>query len=252
MYQQRMSVYGRLRALMGTFIACFILGGSLWLVLGVAGQAEAAVSCSDPVMVVTDETDLNTAIGCYNSASSGVYLVSLFADITLTADTTEINHSGTGTLSIFGNGMAVDGDNGYRPLAISAGAVVISDTVLSNGYNGSFGGALFMSGGAAGLINSTVMSSTAGSCGGGIGVTSGASIVISDSVIQENNQNGVGLISGGGGICSYYGAVGLSNTAVLSNSAVNGAGVLAAYSAVGVDGGTIRGNMATANGGWTL
>ncbi|MEM7119203.1 MAG: choice-of-anchor Q domain-containing protein [Chloroflexota bacterium] len=169
--------------------------------------SEHCAAIADFTADVATAAALNSWIDCFNAAGSGSHTINLSQDITLTANTTAINNSGDATLLINGNGYVVDGAGSYRPFAIQAGDVSISNITLQNGYS-----AAIDCGGSSG-------------CAGALFVGSDAIVTLSKATLQNN------VSSYGAAVAIYEGQLTIEQSTLVGNSATQAAS--AVYTAAG-------------------
>ncbi len=203
----------------------------------------AQVGCLS-VMTVSDESQLNNAIACYNMATTaGEYVINLANDISLTASTTAINNANLGvSLRIEGNGHTVNGQNisGVRPFTIVSGTIVTMQAItITRGNVASSGGGI-RNEGTLSVVNSTISHNTASNHGGGIYNDGTLSVV--NSTISHNTA-----YIGGGGIFSFSMAS-VVNSTISDNTSDYGGGIYN-EDTLTIHNSTISGNTATNGGG---
>src|SRR5580658_189725 len=196
-----------------------------------------AMPATTTTITVSSEAQLNAAIGTVDAASSGSFEIdfgnpdlslgndsgqSFIVDGTTVADPPDllaINLNSGVSLTVNGEGDALDGQNKYRGLLVYAGDVSIENLTIENalaaGGEGGGGG-----GGGAGL-------------GGGLFVAAGASVTLDNVIFNRDTAaggtGGTGLYGGGGGM-----------------GGAGGSGTLAGGGGVGV--GATGGNADSAGG----
>jgi len=118
------------------------------------------------------------------------------------------------------------------------------------GGSSGFGGGVYALG-ALSMSSATIASNTASAAGlifsgatDGGGVYAGGGATLADSTITGNNASS----GAGGGIFGAYAAVSLTNSPVMSNTALNGGGIYAT-APLTVTNSPIKGNTASSNGG---
>ncbi len=166
-------------------------------VLSEDGGGGTMVSLVDEV---SSESALNGAIAAIDAAGPGNYVIRLTADITLGSDLTAINLKSGVSLTIEGNGFAIDGQHSQHGFFVYQGNVTLEDLTIEN----------------------TVAKGGAGASGGGGGAGLGGGLFIA----------GTSTTSSGAG-----GHVTLSDVSFLNDAAVGGAGGAAGGSGLGGGGG---------------
>ncbi len=135
------------------------------------------------------------------------------------------------------------------------GSTMFVDTMLNNNLAGVNGGGLHIS--AAGVVTMTGGSATGNLAqmeGGALWNSARGALTVQNARLTENNANGNGADQGGGAIHNDGGMLVISDTMILTNTALgtsgSGGGILAVPgSAVTVSGGEISGNRASRAGG---
>ncbi len=203
-----------------------------------AYEGASVVVCPAFPATVLDETELNTAILCYNyTTTPGVYTITLDADIDLTASTITVdNDDPTISLVIEGDNRTVDGQDivGVRPLTIAAETTVtLNDATLTGGnvtrdLNDTGDGGAILNGGILTINNVTLTANTArDDDGGGLASLSGSTTTINDSTISNNTagQLGVNESPGDGGGIRNEGTMIIRRSLIDNNSALGTEGV---------------------------
>lgn len=188
-----------------------------------AGSFEA-ISCVSTTHNVSSQTALNTAIGCFNAASSGSHVINVQQDITYAGPLAVIDNLSAATLSINGGGRSLDG-NGLADtsvLSIVGADVLIDNITLTGGTGSPEGGGLRVIGSSADVEvqNSTITNNTAASGGGVANIFSGGTVTIVNSTIAGNTAT-----AAGGGIFNDDDTVTVAYSTVTGNSAPEGAGI---------------------------
>lgn len=188
------------------------------------------VGCATFPVSVTNETELNNAISCYNAlATPGSYTVTITADITLTAQTTAINNSYDTSLQINGNDHIMDGAGSYRHFHIIDSHVTLANMTLQNGYA---------------PADCSSINPGFPRCGGAIRVDSWAEVTLSYMNILNNNANL------GGGLFNYGGIVNVDNSTISDNAGgYRGGGLINRDGTMTVKDSTISGNASAYNSG---
>ena len=209
-------------------------------------------SCVTATWAVNDEAELNEAIGCYNSTVSGTYAtafqIELLQDITLTADSMTITNSDSLELAILGSGFTLDGANSYRPISIESGDITIQGITITNGYHENFGGGVYIE-----YVDPPFV------CGGEFSeecvliYDDAPTLLITDSLILSNTA----LV--GGGVFNRSASVTIENSEIRDNQAtgsdsilyVSGGGGVFNYNSSGfrLSNSLLSGNSAVYNGG---
>lgn len=210
-----------------------------------AGSLEA-ISCVSTTHNVSSQTALNTAIGCFNAASSGSHVINVQQDITYAGPLAVIDNSSAATLSIDGNGRSLDG-NGLADtsvLSIVGADVLIDNITLTGGTGSPEGGGLRVIGSSADVEvqNSTITNNTAASGGGVANIFSGGTVTIVNSTISGNTAT-----AAGGGIFNDDDTVTVAYSTVTGNSAPEGAGIWS-YNAI-LDFTTVESSIVAGNNG---
>lgn len=163
---------------------------------------------------VSDETSLQEAIFCYNAATSGSYIITFTADITLTSATSTITNSNSVSLAVVGDGYTLDGNSTQRHFTVEGGEVSFDNLTFANGYTDSTGGSLLIGDNAVvNIENSTFTGNTAD--GDGAAIYSSGVTNIENSTISGNSAT-----DEGGGIYSAS-TLTLTHTTIVSNTAVS-------------------------------
>jgi hypothetical protein len=200
--------------------------------------------------VNNDEAYLNFVIStCLNPQSTvGTYTVALGQDLDLSASTAILNNNRAGiALVIEGNNFIVSGQNisGTRPFNIAADThVTLQNITITEGNAGTEWGGGILNNGTLTLTNSTLSNNLAGYGGSGIVNYSAGTLTVIDSTISNNANSGFG-----GGIYNYLGAVTLSNTQLINNSALYVGGGIINNGTLTLTNSTLSGNSAFSSGG---
>ncbi len=189
------------------------------------GAFELALdNCPEFPMAVSDESELNQAIYCFNFAPAGDYEINIVDDIVMYSTPHPVGGAPSSKLSINGNNYIVDGDYSFRPFTVQNSHVTISNLTIYNGYAS---------------IDDCADGRHA--CGGGVYVGSSATVSITRSIITDNHAiiHGGGVynngtlfidqstltlnatyvgIAHGGGVYNYDGTVTIQNSTLSSNS----------------------------------
>jgi len=176
----------------------------------------AAISCSDDSWLVSNETELNAAIACYNnkpySGSSSTFTITLTQNILLTSSTPTIDNYDH-DLVLEGAGFTLDGQNivGLQPLKISQDTVQINNITITGGNATGNGGGIYSGEGVLTIINSTIKHNSATGNGGGIANIEGH-LTINNSTISNNSAEM------GGGVYNIDNLT-IENSTISNNSA---------------------------------
>ena len=119
-----------------------------------------ATSCFFPIDVAS-ESELNSAIDCYNGSAAGDYQINVTSNFFLVTNTHTINNNSGATLLINGNGNQIDGGGNGRIFNIESSDVTLNHLTLFNGFANNGGGVNVAPSAIVTLTASTVMSSTA-------------------------------------------------------------------------------------------
>ena len=181
-----------------------------------------AVNVGESVWVVTDTASLNEAIDSFNGLVSGAGVISITADITLTAASNTINNSAA-SLSIVGNQHSLSGDDVYRPLHVSGAAATIEGIILTNGFvNGDQGGGLRVDSGAVFTLSNSIVQDSAAKSGAGIYVSASTGVIMSSTISGNETASN----SGGGVLIADDAHLTIDATTIFSNrSQAKGGGV---------------------------
>ncbi len=207
-------------------------------------QLSLAQTCTGFPMSAGTESELNTAIGCFNTAPAGEYEINVTADLTLSANTKAINNPNGASLMLNGNNFIIDGDGQGRIMTIRGGNTTISQLVMQNGAAENGGGVLVGSTAVVTLTQSTVISNSA-DLGGG--VYNNGTLIINDSDISENTSN----LRGGGIYNNDYNEVIISDSTISDNASQGAGGGLfnAPLSVVMLKNSFVFGNSAASGSG---
>ena len=210
-----------------------------------------------------NEAELNEAITCVNAAGAGSHVITLAADIELSAPSAALNNTAATEILLDGDGHTLDGDRRGTVLSVAGDTTVRVRNVTLTGGQGSSGptgdwaGGIYNQGHLT-LENSTLTGNIAARGGGivndGHGEGMEAEVTIVGSTLAGNVATGVG-----GGLLNTAAAGGsaaarLTNATLTGNYAAGGGGGL--YSTA--DGGsatttliytTLALNTATSGGG---
>ncbi len=156
-----------------------------------AVEGTVAVACPAFPANADSEATLDTAIGCFNAATTpGVYRVDLTDDIDLTLPARFITNPTPGAeLVVFGHGNSLSGQHtpGYRPLTIGSGATATLNYIYITGGNVTRGGGIHNRGDLTlndvGVINNIA---TGGGVGGGIYNEAGATLNVAGGHASDN------------------------------------------------------------------
>ena len=223
------------------------------------GAVEGALDITCPAFPVTvfTETELYTAITCYNyTTTPGVYTITLGADINLTNVSAPVDNATAGvSLVIEGDNYTIDAQDtaGVRPLTVLADTTVtLNDATLTGGaiQGTQDGGGLYNDGTM--VLNRVIITGNhVVDDGGGIRNDDNGTMTIVDSTINGNqagNNDGSGVGDGGGisnrGTMSISGST-VSNNTAIDDQGVNGGGIYSQGSLT-IDTTTIDGNAAVA------
>jgi len=177
--------------------------------------------CIPQSWIVTNTTNLNEAIGCFNAkTTAGNYTITLSQNISLTAKTTIISNTVPGTaLLVDGSGFTIDGQNnrGKRPFFINEDSTVsIQNIIITGGDMTDLGGGIHNQGNL--TLNQTTITGNL-SDGNGGGIYNSGTITINNSTLANN----VAYIVSGGGIYNS-GTITISNSTLSNNDAGVGGG----------------------------
>ncbi len=180
-------------------------------------------------MIVSDEAELNDAIACYNAATTpGEYVITLTANIPLTASTTQINNTTLGvSLRIEGATHSVDGQeiSYVRPFEIAVNTLVTMQAITITRGNGGGGGGGIANQGTLTVTHSIISHNTAeggvGGGGSGGGIYNGGTLSVIHSTISHNTAEGSRLdnFGGSGGGIYNFGTLIVSNSTISHNTA---------------------------------
>ena len=246
--------------------------------LGVPSAA-AGTSCTAGPLTVTTTADTGTgslrvAFGNLDPTAGGTICIDttlVTTPILLTSTT--VSYSGSGPVTIDGNGATVEGNNTFLLMFDGSSALLtINGLELTDGSTGTNGGGAILAQGSVTLTGSTITNNSAALGGGGI--YSYGSVTVTDSTITNNHTTS----DGGSGI-SAAGSVGVTGstiayntgptigggilaggsvtlmTSTIANNNGSQAGGIAADGSVTVSNSTIANNIATSGVGggiWTL
>ncbi|MEM9773247.1 MAG: choice-of-anchor Q domain-containing protein [Chloroflexota bacterium] len=168
------------------------------------GAFEGEIVCPAFPVNVSNENELNLAIDCFNTMTSGTYTINLTDDILLSQSTAKIENFSEANLIINGNDYAVDGNQIGRPLTIYGSEVDILEITLKNGVDD---------------YENCDFNFGLDKCGGGFYVGYSATVTVSNSTIISNTANR------GGGIANWSEQLLLFDTTVSGNSAFLGGGI---------------------------
>ncbi len=204
-------------------------------------------TCPAFPMTVTNESELNFAIGCYNDLTSGgSNTIDVAADINLTASTTTIDNATSNIkLLINGNNHVIDGANSYRLFRADDSAVTFESLILQNG-SASRGGGIYVNSDAVVTVNDSILSgNSASNTGGGI-YAIGGKTTVNNSTFSGNSARF------GGGIYDNSAPITVNNSTFSNNSAESGGGIYNLGAFVKVNNSTISGNSADVRGAGLL
>ena len=176
--------------------------------LGVPSAA-AGTACTAGPLTVTSNLDtgantLRAAFAALSATTGGTICIDTTQVTTSITLASSLNYSGTGAVTIDGNGATVQATTSFGSLILmsngSPGLLTINALTLTGGINNGFGGAIATFG-AVTVTGSTITNnqSTAASTGGG-GIATGGAVTVTGSTIANNHTTGTG--SGGGGIAA--------------------------------------------------
>ncbi|MEZ4867004.1 MAG: choice-of-anchor Q domain-containing protein [Caldilineaceae bacterium] len=183
--------------------------------ISIASTSPVFAACGGTTNVA-NETELNTAIGDFNSqASACSYSITLTADIDLTASTTTMDNATAGVnLLINGAGFTVDGqgNSGVRPFAIATNTAVEMRNLTITGSkpaSGNHGGGIRNNGGDLTLTTVTLTNNNNPTIFGGGLYNDGGTVTIQNNSVISNNQGefGAGLYNTNGGTLNVYNSV---------------------------------------------
>ncbi|HET6317635.1 MAG TPA: hypothetical protein VFG86_14330, partial [Chloroflexota bacterium] len=129
----------------------------------------------------------------------------------------------------------------------TAGALTLTETVVSDNFTGGPGGGIYNTGNLA-LVRSTLTRNSTPGDGGGLFNTDGGTVTVGSSLITANTTTG----GSGGGLSNFSGTVTISGSTISVNVAENGAGGglhSGSFTAMFVTNATISGNRARSGGG---
>ncbi|MCA9979510.1 MAG: hypothetical protein KDD89_01705, partial [Anaerolineales bacterium] len=200
-------------------------------------------SCTTTNSNVSDELGLQTAIFCYNAATSGSYTITFTNGITLTSATSTITNSNSVPLAVVGNGYTLDGNGTQRHFTIEGGEVSFDSLTFVNGYTADDGGSLWLGDDATVSLNGTDFAgNTAVGSGGAIYAT--GTFTIENSTLSGNTAYSGGAIYGSGNTA-------VTNSTFTGNTAVSddGGAIYADDGVTTLENSTLSGNMANDEGG---
>ena len=147
------------------------------------------------------------------------------------------------TVTINGNGFALDGNNSRRVIYINTGgALTLNNVIIRNGNSADQGGGIFNDNGTLTITNSTISGNSASS-GGGISNYFGT-LTITNTIISGNSADY------GGGIYNSLAEVTITNSTLFDNSVdFEGGGIINLDGPVTITNSTISGNSAIIGGG---
>ncbi|MEM7798277.1 MAG: choice-of-anchor Q domain-containing protein [Chloroflexota bacterium] len=170
------------------------------------GAFEAGLICAPFPYRVSNESELNEAISCYNIAPAEEYDIDISSSFLLSANTHPINNGSGAVLRISGNSFEIDGDNSSRIFNIEASKVTLDKVAITGGFADAVDNCL-------GVTGSRI-------CGGGLHVGPYANVTL-NQVIIDNNTSG----QFGGGIANSGGELTISQSTFSNNTAENGGGI---------------------------
>ena len=222
------------------------------------GRVQRAYATSTSCGVVTDSSSLDTAITAFNNASNPCDQLFLGSNVTLTRSPLAVSSS-TKSLTIDGNGYAIDGQDLYRPFEIALAAsdsIHVSDLTIHDGLAPtaapSKGGAILVTGGHL-YVDESVFHDNTATRGGAI--NSNAPVTITRSVFDNNNAASDGNNNGrGGAIYTNGSSLAVTDSSFTSNFTSGtpggyGGAVSAQNTDISVSGSTIAGNSSGWQGG---
>jgi len=192
-----------------------------------------------------------------NAGDDDVVIQAGLGTITLAS---EIEWSGSGVVTIQGNGVTIDFNGASRGLVDDGGSGVsiINATVTGvAGSTSSDAGAVVSQGGPMSFADCTISGNTVqtddGDVAGGI-LSEGGAVSVNNCTISANSGTTT-TGDAGGGILSEGGAVAVNNSSIICNSASTSAeggdaagGILSEGGALSVTDSTVQGNTAQATG----
>ncbi|MEM7111756.1 MAG: choice-of-anchor Q domain-containing protein [Chloroflexota bacterium] len=191
------------------------------------GAYESIIPCLPAA--VANEAQLNAAIACFNAeTAAGSYMITLTADILLTASTIAIDNSTTGVeLLVEGAGFAVDGQEieGVRPfLILEDTTVTLQNIIVRNGktveLGDSDGGGILNVEGVLTIKNSQILNNYANSQGGGI--YNLGTLTVENTTFADNASSveGAGIYATNGGTLVVEGSTFSNNSNTESGAAI--------------------------------
>lgn len=178
------------------------------------------------------ETALNAAIECVNAAGAGTHLITLAADIVLSASATTLNNPAAAELILDGNGHILDGNRKGTVLSVSSGTSVhVRDIILTGGQgesgpSGDWGGGVYNRGSLT-IENSTLSGNIAA---GGGAIANYGNGAVAELILVRSTLSGNAATGKGGGIYNVATAGGSAslnvvNSTLSGNAAVMGGGL---------------------------
>lgn len=214
-----------------------------------AGITADGTTCTLANAIKSANTD-SAVGGC--AAGAGDDLITLTADVALTAPFGIVNGEDTGlpaittTLTIAGNGHTIARDPSavpFRILVVDKATATLSSLTISGGA-GAYGGGILNHRGTLTLNDVTLSGNTADS-GGGLRQYRGTTTLNATTLTGNTAGNGAGLYA-------YRGTVNITGSSITNNNAPDGAGggLVVYYKSVAtISGSTISGNTAATGGG---
>ncbi|MEM7110798.1 MAG: choice-of-anchor Q domain-containing protein [Chloroflexota bacterium] len=222
--------------------------------------------CPASPLAVSDTETLLIGVNCYKMETSGIYVLDLTQDITLTTSPWIINTSATAELHINGNGHHIDGDNSYKPFRVISGRLTLTSLTLQNGNDGSQGGAIRVEPNGTTTLTDVSIYSSSATGGGAIYIDEGT-VTINSSTLAGNSAPSGGAIynnqgtltinnstlSGneatviGGGVLSQQAATTMTNSTITDNSSPNGSGIHSYQNTVTLNNTIVAHNTGSAN-----
>ena len=181
--------------------------------------------------------------------------ITVTADINLSNSTLSIAEGTTVTIDLgshtLDRQLTKRGEGGGQVITIRKGATLnLSNGTLTGGWGGA-GGALVNEGGTVTLTDVIITHNVADDRGGGICNREGGTLTMTGGVITDNSSNDRSGAKGGGGLFNEKGATAtLTGVTITGNkNKTYGGGGICNFGTLNIDGCTITGNTAGANGG---
>jgi predicted outer membrane repeat protein len=197
-------------------------------------------TCTLANAITTANTDVDTG-GCTDANPGETHdTITLSANANLASVLPAI----TSTVTIEGGGFTISGNNTFRILKISSGAVTLKNATISGG-SADKGGGIYISstlGSSLTVMTSTISGNSASVLGGGIYNSYNGTLTVVASTISGNSAT-----DDGGGIESD-GVLTVKNSTISGNQAHNGGGILN-FGTMSVQNSTLNDNTAIYGGG---